>query len=182
MNDIEAKGPERKRCYRGQDENGNAKYVGDLSAKGFAHHYRLHIPHEWSINRVIMDQRASEITRQVGEEAEAVVDQITMARLGVQQFTTRLMKGDVTIDAKEAIAMGRMLMDYDELMGDRVDESVWQDALFAFLDIAKEMFTPEQYLLFQQQVRTNPILQKMTSRSQDDVIEAQAQLVEENPL
>lgn len=146
----------------------------ELTAKHlYKHVTNGHLPLDEHMRRVIIDQRAHELGRDVHNAEGVLTDHITFARLGVQRVIEDIQTGRQKVSVGEGIQLASLLIRLDEFAGESVDQHAIAASFMAFMEAAKTVMDPAQFTRFGQLLDRNPVLNALSKRTAQ-VVEVEA--------
>ena len=133
-----------------------------LSKRHLSEHFRRHFPVDSpQVKRVVAEQAADngEIM-QVAVAAQ--VEALKFARSVVRRVAERLASGEVEPTVKEAVAMARLLAEYDEAVVERdelrAETGRAHDGMFALLQLVQSIVSAEDWSALGRAIDLNPDL------------------------
>jgi hypothetical protein len=140
----------------------------------YEHVHKGHMPLDEHLRLVVIEQRATELGRDI-QRAEGVLgDHVTFARLGVQRVIERMQVGELVPTIENGIQFASLLLRLDEFAGESVDQQAIAASFMAFMRAAREVMTTEQFTRFGKLLDRDPVLHALSERG-TQVVEAQVE-------
>lgn len=139
----------------------------------FDHVSRGHLPLDEHLRRVVIEQRATELGRDIQRAEGVLTDHIALARLGVQRVIERMQTGDLDPTIADGIQFANLLLRLDEFAGESVDQQAVASSFMAFFEAAKSVMDPAQFTRFGRLLERNPVLNALSKKAAQ-VIEVEA--------
>lgn len=157
-----------------QGRDGSVQILPDVGFQSIRNHcIRGHMPLSASALRQITEERTRQLSVDYEEMADRFVDHYTVTRAVVQRGHERLVMGEIEPDLRETLAAAKLLKEIEEgRLGGGVDAEMWNQAMVAYFEIARELMPPDMWMEFTQRLRENEVLQELATRQQ------QAQAIE----
>ncbi len=132
-----------------------------------------HIPLQESVGRVIAEERAEELARNVEEFEGALADHVSFLRLGVQRAYERLATGEIEPTIAEAAAMARILAQLEAQAGPVIDQADILRGFLAYMRATEEVLaivapgrSREGINLLGKRLRADPVMRSLLDQEQ----------------
>lgn len=151
-----------------------------LGYQNIRDHRLKHLPPELANTVALIEQRAEEKGLAIQHGQELMLDEISLARMVVQRVGERMATGDIEPTVAEGLAAGRWLSTVGPDGNAALDTQAITASLVRYFELARDTMTREQWPLFLERVRTDPVLAALSDRQEvqsavedDEVLEAE---------
>lgn len=148
--------------------------AGLSSQNIYEHVNNGHLPLDEHLRRVVIEQRATELGRDIQRSDGVLTDHITFARLGLQKVLERMQTGELVPGINEGIQFANLLFRLDEFAGESVDQSAIAASFMAFMEAAKAVMDQAQFVRFGKLLDRNPVLHALSQKTAQ-VVEAEVE-------
>lgn len=146
--------------------------IGPPSVQSLMTHVRRkHMPVPFSVQRRIIEQRATELGRSVEEGEQLLVDSVAVHRTVIQRGFEMLNAGEIAPsmnDLMKALQL-QAAVDSDKNSGG-VDEEVWREGLIAYMEIVQRNVSAEVFQRIGHEMAQSPVLQELAMRRRQTVM------------
>jgi hypothetical protein len=130
-----------------------------------AHVSRGHLPLPLATSRIMLEQRARALGKDIEEGLENLVDHAVVNEEIIRKGYQRLQDGDIEPSMGDLLKAMEFQAKLDAATpsGDLTTEA-WQEALMEYFEIARRMMPPEMWARFGQELAQSPILKAIASQ------------------
>lgn len=132
-----------------------------------------HIPVEESVRRVMAEERAKELGKNIETYEAALADRVSFLRLGVQRAYERLATGDAVPSFSEATKMAAILAQLEAQAGPEIDQAAILRGFLAYMRATKEVLeivapgrSREGINLLGDRLRADPVMRSLLDQEQ----------------
>lgn len=129
------------------------------------HVRRKHMPIPFSMQRRIIEDRATELGVSIEEGERLLVDSVAVHRTVIQKGFERLNNGEIEPsmgDLMKALQL-QAAVDADKASSE-VDEDVWREGLMAYMEIVQRNVSAEDFQRIGREMAQSPVLQELARR------------------
>lgn len=127
------------------------------------HVNRGHMPIGPTADRALVEQRASQIGRDIEEYAAGLADYRSVNQIIIQRGMDRLARGELRPSMSELLTAIRLEHTMETSTDQGVDADAWQGALVAYMEVAQKFIPPEALQSYGQALAQHPVLRAMMS-------------------
>lgn len=150
-----------------------AESLEDMRAGHFPHpnalnvsnHYnRKHMPIADALQRALIEERAHQKGRDIQKHIGPLMDHHGLNELIIQRGLRRLQDGEIAPSMADTLAAIRQQHTMEQSMGDGLDAESMQEAMFIFMEIARQYIPPDKMSEYGRALTNNPILRAMLNK------------------
>lgn len=151
--------------WEGRD--GSRQILPEINHQSIRNHcLRGHMPLSAAALRQITEDRTHALGLNYEEMADRYVDHYTVARAIVQKGHERLVQGELEPDLRETLAAAKLLKEIEDAQQTGLDVEMWNQAMVAYFEIARELMPPDMWAEFTRRLRENEVLQQLAAKQQ----------------
>jgi hypothetical protein len=128
-----------------------------------------HMPMPYSLQRRILEKRASEMGKSVEQGESLIVDTVAATRMIVQRGFELMNNGDLQPSMGDLLKALQFQSSLEADKEQALDEEVWRDALIAYMDIVQRNVDPEVFQRIGREMARSPALQQIAMRRRGTV-------------
>lgn len=140
------------------------------------HYSDDHMPLGATGARRVLQERANEVGRSMEEHLDAVVDGVALSRLVVEKAFEAVASGEQKVTLKDGLDAAKFLSTLGEYDQGGLDQSVWVEAIMAYLEETRTTMTDEQFADFGRRLDSNPVLRALAARFDESTSEPGTQV------
>ena len=129
------------------------------------HVTRNHMPMVSTAERALIEQRARDIGRDIDGYVGSLVDYQTVNQIVIQKGMARIVNGEIEPSMADLLAAIRNQHSIEQTSGGGLDVQAMQDALLAYLEVAKDFIPAERMSEYGRELMKHPILKAMYLKS-----------------
>lgn len=134
----------------------------ELTVENIRVHYASgHLPAEASVVRVMTEERAREVGALIDETEGSIVNHLTLVSEVVRRTFERIVGGEISPDVDDGLTAAKILVSLGMNEGSEIDTAVWWQAIREMMTLAKDVMTPEQFVLYSERLVESPVLQSI---------------------
>lgn len=143
----------------------DAGRLGHPSAEALSHHVKQgHLPNPVHTRRQIMEKRAEEIGAKI-EGSDSIIDHLTVNQMVIQRGFERLVAGEIEPSVSDLMSAIQFQQRVEETSEEGYDAEAYQNALFAYLEIAQKYIPPEVFNRYGRELSRHPIIQAIAGKA-----------------
>jgi uncharacterized protein YktA (UPF0223 family) len=108
-----------------------------------------------------VEERAKQIGRDIETHASGLADYASVNQIVIQRGMDRLAKGDLKPSMAELLTAIRMQHSIEAASEEGVDAQAWQEALVAYMEVARDFIPVDQMQAYGQALASHPVLRAM---------------------
>lgn len=123
-----------------------------------------HMPLPSIARRKIIEKRAEEIGRNIEDDAELLLDTVSVNQTIIQRGFERLANGEIDPSMNDLMNALKLQLQIDQQMGDKTDSQAWRDAMMEMLSTARRIMPPELWQRFGAEMKDSPIISALQAK------------------
>lgn len=132
------------------------------------HVKRNHMPIVATTERMLIEQRAKDLGRDIEGHLGSLVDYTTVNQIVIQRGMARIAKGEIEPTVAETLAAIRQQHTIEQSVGEGLDVETMQDALYCYMEIAREFIPPDLMSQYGQALKKHPVLRAIMNKQATD--------------
>jgi tetratricopeptide (TPR) repeat protein len=125
------------------------------------HYHKNHMPIGPTVERALIERRSKEIGRSLEEYKESLIDYQAANQIILQKGMARIVRGEITPSMADLQRAIQLQHTFEQATEDSLDSDAWQEALLAYMDVAREFIPQDSMEAYGRALAKHPVLRSM---------------------